>query len=259
MNLSTRDRTTSQWIHYYGVSDRGTLADKKLTDDMGIKARMRSTVTIALRGDALGTNGHSTITLHSDIDVVGIPLKDPKLKKVSDLLSLNEVDEINILTDNGRHKSITRADDSDDMPITGGQAFLLYSWAEATVDIYGEKWTNERPTTAAPPIARASIKAIKSMETALLSNFPNPFNPETWIPFRLAEDADVTLTIYDVGGGVVRTLDIGHNKSGVYESRDKAIYWDGKNDLGEDVASGVYFYHLMAGGYSATRRMVILK
>ena len=102
-------------------------------------------------------------------------------------------------------------------------------------------------------------------ETELLANYPNPFNPETWIPYRLAEDAFVTLTIYDLGGRVVRTLDVGHRIAAVYESRSKAIYWDGRNVLGEHVASGVYFYTLTvrsetkAGDYSATRRMVILK
>ena len=96
-------------------------------------------------------------------------------------------------------------------------------------------------------------------ETALLANYPNPFNPETWIPYRLAEDAFVTLTIYDGSGQVVRTFDVGHRSAAVYESQSKAIYWDGRNNLGETVASGVYFYHLSAGDYSATRKMLILK
>ena len=96
-------------------------------------------------------------------------------------------------------------------------------------------------------------------ETELLRNYPNPFNPETWIPYRLAEDAFVTLTIYDGSGQVVRTLDIGYQAASVYESRSKAAYWDGRNDLGESVASGVYFYTLTAGNFSATRKMLILK
>ena len=96
-------------------------------------------------------------------------------------------------------------------------------------------------------------------ETQLLRNYPNPFNPETWIPYRLAEDAFVTLTIYDQTGQVVRTLDVGHQIAAVYESRSKAVYWDGRNGLGEQVASGVYFYHLSAGNYSATRKMLIIK
>ena len=96
-------------------------------------------------------------------------------------------------------------------------------------------------------------------ETELLANYPNPFNPETWIPYRLAEDGFVTLTIYDATGQVVRTLEVGHRIAAVYERRSKAIHWDGKNDLGEGVANGIYFYTLSAGDYSATRKMVILK
>ena len=258
--LETFDPFTKRWITRIKGGKDSTV-DMRLTDDTIIKVLINSNVTFALKGDALGANGRSTITLHRGKNLVGIPLKDSRLKKVSDLLSLdgirNNVTYIDIPIGGGEYKSVTGADDPDDIPITGGQAFELYARIEATVDIYGEKWTNERPTFAAPAVA--NIESINRVETSLLPNYPNPFNPETWIPYRLAEDADVTLTIYDVGGRMVRTLDIGHNKSGVYESRDKAIYWDGKNDLGEDVASGVYFYHLSAGGYSATRRMVILK
>ena len=103
------------------------------------------------------------------------------------------------------------------------------------------------------------LVALTPKETELLSNYPNPFNPETWIPYRLAEDTFVTLTIYDTVGQVVRTLDVGHRIASAYENRSKAIYWDGKNGLGEQVASGIYFYNLTAGDFSATRRMVILK
>ena len=96
-------------------------------------------------------------------------------------------------------------------------------------------------------------------ETELLRNYPNPFNPETWIPYRLAEDADVSLTIYDTSGALVRSIDIGHQTAAVYETRAKAIYWDGRNRFGEQVASGIYFYSLSTGDFSATRKMVILK
>ena len=103
------------------------------------------------------------------------------------------------------------------------------------------------------------LAALIPKETILLLNYPNPFNPETWIPYRLAEDAFVTLTIYDGSGRVVRTLDVGHQTAAFYESRAKAIYWNGRNEFGEQVASGVYFYHLSAGDYSATRKMLIIK
>ena len=116
------------------------------------------------------------------------------------------------------------------------------------------------------PIMKRGIMMLEQLllsltpkETELLANYPNPFNPETWIPYRLAEDAFVTLTIYDLSGRVVRTLDVGHRIASAYENQSKAIYWDGRNALGEQVASGVYFYTLTADDYSATRKMVILK
>ena len=103
------------------------------------------------------------------------------------------------------------------------------------------------------------LVSLTPRRTKLLANYPNPFNPETWIPYRLAEDAFVTLTIYDLSGQVVRTLDVGHRIASAYESRSKAIYWNGKNGLGEGVASSVYFYTLTAGDYSATRKMLVVK
>ena len=96
-------------------------------------------------------------------------------------------------------------------------------------------------------------------ETALLRNYPNPFNPETWIPYQLAESAEVTLTIYDMNGQLVQRLEVGHQAAGMYQSRSRAAYWDGRNQLGESVASGLYFYTLTTGDFTATRRMLILK
>ena len=96
-------------------------------------------------------------------------------------------------------------------------------------------------------------------QTALLANYPNPFNPETWIPYHLSVPADVTLTIYAADGRVVRILEIGHQLPGVYKSRGRAAYWDGRNAYGEPVASGIYFYTLTAGDFAATRKMLIMK
>ena len=95
--------------------------------------------------------------------------------------------------------------------------------------------------------------------TALLPNYPNPFNPETWIPYHLSKAADVTLTVYDMRGVSVRELVLGHQGAGVYQSRGRAAYWDGRNSSGEPVASGVYFYTLTAGDFTATRKMLIRK
>ena len=96
-------------------------------------------------------------------------------------------------------------------------------------------------------------------KTALHRNYPNPFNPETWIPYQLAAPAEVALTIYDMNGQLVRRLAVGHQAAGMYQSRSRAVYWDGRNQLGESVASGLYFYTLTADNFTATRRMVILK
>ena len=95
--------------------------------------------------------------------------------------------------------------------------------------------------------------------TALFQNFPNPFNPETWIPYTLADDAEVQVRIYDVHGALVRQLDVGRQRAGRYLSRQNAVYWDGKDQSGAAVASGVYYYTLEAGAFSETRRMVIRK
>ena len=95
--------------------------------------------------------------------------------------------------------------------------------------------------------------------TQLLQNFPNPFNPETWIPYQLETAADVTLHIYDTSGDIVRTLDLGFKGQGFYTTRSRAAYWDGRNNLGEQVASGIYFYSLHTPDFSATRKMLILK
>ena len=96
-------------------------------------------------------------------------------------------------------------------------------------------------------------------ETVLLANYPNPFNPETWIPYRLAQDAEATLTIYAPDGKVVRILALGYQLAGMYHSKNRAAYWDGRNEIGESVASGIYFYTLTAGEFTATRKMLIRK
>ena len=103
------------------------------------------------------------------------------------------------------------------------------------------------------------LTVLTPKKTALLANYPNPFNPETWIPYQLAKDADVTLHIYAVNGQLVRTLALGHQAAGMYQNRSRAAYWDGRNAFGEPVASGVYFYTLTAGDFSPTRKLLIRK
>ena len=373
--LITYDPATQGWRSYLGDSSRGTSADTILTDNQGIIADMKAPVSLHLDGDALGSNGSSFITLHPGTNLVGVPLRDSRITRVSDLLALEgiggNVSAITVLN-NGTFQTVKQAGDVGDIPITGGQSFILNAWEETTVAISGQGWDNVSGIAAAAPMKLTGIQVtdttpilaltgsivspvggwgrmphlrsgsglrviVKNLstgstvatvtgdtgdsyqltvvdmetrraarigdileismrspdprigvqplrhtitaedvkrswiqlpeltvyeipaETELLRNYPNPFNPETWIPYRLAEDAFVTLTIYDTAGQVVRSIDVGYKPAAVYENRSKAIYWDGRNEFGEGVASGVYFYHLSAGDYSATRKMLILK
>ncbi|RKU20830.1 hypothetical protein C6500_07870 [Candidatus Poribacteria bacterium] len=96
-------------------------------------------------------------------------------------------------------------------------------------------------------------------ETKLLPNYPNPFNPETWIPYQLAKATDVSMRIYDVSGHLVRTISVGFKPVGYYLTRERAAYWDGRNKVGEPVSSGVYFLQFVAGDFTATQRVVIVK
>ena len=366
--LMTYDPEIEGWHSYLKDSNRGTVADRILTDYTCIITAMKTPVSVRLGGDALGTDGLSTIPLYQGVNLIGLPLRDSRITRVSDLFGLKGIRgnvPVIVVLDNGEFKAVVRAGDDGDIEITGGQSFILFAQQAATVAISGEAWTNISETDAAPPIAIRSIEErnatpvlaltgsiidegmgvnqagirviLKNLstgreaaavtgdneadyrltivdietgqaaqigdileisaispdasigvqplrytvtaedvkrsriqlpalvvhqipaETELLRNYPNPFNPETWIPYRLAEDAFVTLTIYDGSGRVVRTLDVGHQVAAVYESRSKAVYWDGRNEVGERVASGVYFYHLSAGDFSATRKMLILK
>ena len=366
--LITYDSATQEWLSYFVPLDKGTPADRGLTAGMGIIAGMKSPTSVRLKGDALGADESSTIALNQGLNLVGLPLRDSRINRVSDLFTLDGIGgnvAVIILTDGGEFKVVGRAGDPGDIEITGGQSFILNAQRAAIVEISGDAWINVSGTSAAPQVALTGIEVgnttpvlglrgsivdegtgvskagfrvkVKNLstdralstvtgdegngyqltvvdietgraatvgdileisaqspnpfigveplrytvtaedvkgsliqlpglityeipaETELLHNYPNPFNPETWIPYRLAEDAFVALTIYDRSGRVVRTLEVGHRIAAVYESRSKAIYWDGRNNVGETIASGVYFYHLSAGDYSATRKMVILK
>ena len=104
-----------------------------------------------------------------------------------------------------------------------------------------------------------SMAKLFPEQSMLLQNFPNPFNPETWIPYQLSIDSEVTISIYDTDGARVRRFNLGYQHVGTYASRGKAVYWDGEDRYGEPVASGLYFYQIQAGDYAQVRRMVILK
>ena len=120
-------------------------------------------------------------------------------------------------------------------------------------------------TVKTPDIVRSYIEVNLRMEdlvpkeTALLQNYPNPFNPETWIPFQLTKESHVVISIFNLQGQMIRRLDIGHRQAGLYLSKGRVAYWDGRSETGEQVASGVYFYTIDASGFRSTRRMVIIR
>ena len=103
----------------------------------------------------------------------------------------------------------------------------------------------------------AEIIRRPALESCLMPNYPNPFNPETWFPYRLAESANVKITIYNLSGRLIRTLDLGLKGAGSYTSKVKAAYWDGRSDIGEHAASGIYFYQLKAGNFLQMRKMIL--
>ncbi len=108
-------------------------------------------------------------------------------------------------------------------------------------------------------VLKQLLATLQPKANALLANYPNPFNPDTWIPYQLSEAADVMVSIYSVNGTLIRTLALGHKPEGMYQRRSRAIHWDGRNAFGEKVATGVYFYTLTAGDFTATRKMLIRK
>jgi len=111
-----------------------------------------------------------------------------------------------------------------------------------------------------PIIGQAQrIHIVIPIVSALAQNYPNPFNPDTWIPYELAQSCDVKIVIYDIQGRLVRLLDLGHREIGQYITKEQAAHWNGRNDAGEAVSSGIYFYQIQAGDFKAMRKMVILK
>ena len=130
------------------------------------------------------------------------------------------------------------------------------------------RWIRDAKAANADPAGIAALERLLAAltrveappeKTVLLANYPNPFNPETWIPYQLSAAAEVTVTLHASDGKLIRTLELGQVPAGTYQNRSRAAYWDGRNAQGEPVASGVYFYTLSAGDFSATRKMVIRK
>ena len=167
-----------------------------------------------------------------------------------------------IMTDNVRNgyfavadanlsrKSIVQVGDSLEVTVT-----------DTTGEIASEQFRfTVTPNTLATAVLPVTLDGVGTpRQTLLLQNYPNPFNPETWIPYHLSEAAPVTLSIYDTTGQRIRTLSLGFQSAGFYQSQSRAVYWDGRNDLGERVSSGVYFYQLSTPSDHQMKRMVIVK
>ena len=156
--------------------------------------------------------------------------------------------------------------DNRDPGAAGAPTIVGMKMSAAQIDIIEEQIdlliaTNDRSPSAMRVLVylQQLLVTARPEKTQLLANYPNPFNPETWIPYELATDTNVRLTIYNTQGVVIRTLQFGHQSAGYYVGRDRAAYWDGRNALGEQVASGLYFYQLETDEMSLMRKMVILK
>ena len=156
--------------------------------------------------------------------------------------------------------------DNRDPGAAGAPTLVGMKLSAAQIDIIEEQIdlliaTNDRSPSAMRVLVylQQLLVTARPEKTQLLANYPNPFNPETWIPYELATDTNVRLTIYNTQGVVIRSLQFGHQSAGYYVGRDRAAYWDGRNALGEQVASGLYFYQLETDEMSLMRKMVILK
>ena len=157
--------------------------------------------------------------------------------------------------------------DNRDDNVAGAPTIVGMKLSAVQIDIIQEQIdlliaTNDRSPAAMRTLVymqQLLVTETRPEKTQLFANYPNPFNPETWIPYELATDTHVKITIYNTQGVVIRTLQFGHQSAGYYTGRDRAAYWDGRNALGEQVASGLYFYQLETDEMSLMRKMVILK
>ena len=167
----------------------------------------------------------------------------------------------NIHTLEGHMKAVTSVAFSPDgnTLVSGSWDSTILLWEFRRFTAWGDIKHAAAEGTMHSPELSPSATVLMPEGTALLPNYPNPFNPETWIPYQLKRSADVTLTIYDMNGGRVRTLEVGHQPAGEYRRRERAAFWDGRNEMGETVANGAYFYTLSAGDFSATRKMLVGK
>ena len=145
------------------------------------------------------------------------------------------------------------------LKLTQTQGFLTYEKVQEWINQSTQLYLTTSDAHQGLNYLKQLLDLLTPNQTLLLTNYPNPFNPETWIPYQLATTTNAKISIYSSNGVLIRTLKLGYQPAGIYQDKSRAAYWDGKNQYGEPVASGVYFYNLTAGKFMATKRMVIRK
>ena len=234
------------YLKIYGRSSR----DPVLVDNLEIRS---STVSIAPPAVQADANGDGVVTLE-DLEFINDSIGKTG-ENAADLNGDGIVSLVDLVLAAGALGNAAGAPAARAHALKTFTAEEVQQWLTKTRLLEDKSPTYQRGIA----VLEQLLALLTPRETVLLANYPNPFNPETWIPYQLAEPTDVTLTIYDIQGRVVRTLDLGHQRAGMYQNRGRAAYWDGRNAHGEPVASGVYFYTLTAGDFSATRKMLIRK
>jgi hypothetical protein len=170
-------------------------------------------------------------------------------------------EKISELIDGAGNSAIGRSYGYIDKKVEPNKTYFYYL---EDVDIHGIRNKNDTiqvtvPLPRKPPQVSVPLPEKPPKEYKLFQNYPNPFNPEVWIPFQLAKTSEVSIRIYNATGQLIKTIELGSKQAGVYIEKSKAARWDGRNDMGKNVASGVYFYELRAEKFRAIRRMILLK
>jgi len=162
-----------------------------------------------------------------------------------------------VVTDDGRY--IASFVDANRRRVVAEGDLVQFEFVTADGYVLGSR-VQRRLTAEDMRLASLAVNfSTRPAGARLLPNYPNPFNPETWMPFELADPSDDTIRVYGLGGEFVRQIDVGQREAGYHVARDAAAYWDGRNATGETVAGGVYLYELVAGSRRDVRRLTILK
>ena len=213
----------------------------------------------------------NSVATSGNIAIVGAPGDDDAARASGAVYSFVRADGVweerqKVVADNGAQDlkfGFSVAMSGDTVVISSYNRSLVRDiWpnvAGAGAYVYNSVEDFGTPPFAVEPFESRRTTLGQVKRTALYQNFPNPFNPETWIPYDLKDDASVTITIYDLNGHPVRALKLGRQEPGLYHSKAKAAYWDGKNAAGEAVSSGLYFYNLRVGGENYLRKALLLK